>query len=147
MRVIKCYKMLPYVHSLWHSTGIGQTDRQTDKIAKTISRYAFIACWCATNSTSVIQCNISLASLKNDSLLSRLLELTICCIKTKSTRTIKIYGPKRRRLGEARGGPCTVLFLSLSPVLWSTIQHATIGWQHCKGNKKLSWCWQRARRV
>jgi len=38
------------VHSFRHSTGIGQTDRQTARICKTILRCGCIACWRAINS-------------------------------------------------------------------------------------------------
>ena len=51
MPLPECLKVWRYVYLFWHSTSIGQrrtdgrTDRQTDKIGKTISHSACIACW------------------------------------------------------------------------------------------------------
>jgi len=44
MPLRECLTICPFVLT---QTGIGQTDRQTDRIGKTISRSAYIACKCA----------------------------------------------------------------------------------------------------
>jgi len=47
MSLPESQKSMMIIHSFRHSTGIGRTDRRTNRIGKTISHPLCIGWWCA----------------------------------------------------------------------------------------------------